>query len=251
MRISDLSRKPHGTYCGSRCLQHIVRIGGDKCGHHSRKLASCSRDLSHLRLSVPDHEAAFAVRHKIDRAGHRDHRSGACGIAFHEADHTVQVLFGNGIRGIRIHAFGRSGAYAEGFDLRDVPADHCKMNFAKKVRRRTGPKAAGTCSYRIQQNGVVQFLRLFSRKMHAPDTALIQGADIDIQSSADGSDILDVLRLIRHDRASPARKDHVRHVIDSHVIGDIVYQRSLLPHSIKIFSKHLFFLLFLPGIPDN
>ena len=87
--------------------------------------------------------------------------------------------------------------------------------------------------------------------MHAPDTALIQGADIDIQSSADGSDILDVLRLIRHDRASPARKDHVRHIIDSHIIGDIVYQRRFFPHSIKIFSKHLFFLLLLPGIPGN
>ena len=32
--------------------------------------------------------------------------------------------------------------YAEGFDLRDVPADHCKMNFAQKIRRCPGPKPA-------------------------------------------------------------------------------------------------------------
>ena len=70
-----------------------------------------------------------------------------------------------------------------------------------------------------------QFIRLFSCKEHSFDAALIKSADIDIEASADGSDIFNIKGFIRHDRTSSACKQYVCHIVDCYIIGNVVYQR--------------------------
>ena len=81
-----------------------------------------------------------------------------------------------------------------------------------------------------------QLIRACSRDLHRLDGTAVQRTDIDIEACADRLDLRDLLLVVRHDRGSPAGQNHVRAVIDRHIVRNIVDQRALLPHLIK----HLF-----------
>ena len=81
-----------------------------------------------------------------------------------------------------------------------------------------------------------QLIGPLSRNLHGLDGATVQRTDIDIEACADRLDLRDLLLIVRHDRGSPAGQNHIRAVIDRHIVRNIMDQRVLLPHLIK----HLF-----------
>ena len=81
-------------------------------------------------------------------------------------------------------------------------------------------------------------IRLCARAEHALDAALVQRADVDVQAAADRRDVLDVLRLIGHDRAAAAGQQNVGHVVDRDIVRDIVHQRHSVAHIFKTGTQH-------------
>ena len=81
-----------------------------------------------------------------------------------------------------------------------------------------------------------QLIGPLSRDLHGLDGAAVQRTDIDIEACADRLDLRDLLLIVRHDWGCPAGQNHIRAVIDRHIVRNIMDQRVLLPHLIK----HLF-----------
>ena len=115
------------------------------------------------------------------------------------------------------------------------------MKFLHQSYSRIGAKRAGTCPHRVKTHHMAQFIGLMASHEHAFYSSFIQCADINIQSAADGSNILNILRLIGHDRASPAGKQHICDIIDRHIIGNIMYQRHRLSYIVQTLSQHFLF----------
>ena len=85
-----------------------------------------------------------------------------------------------------------------------------------------------------------QFISSLSCQEHTFDAALVERSDIDIESSADSGDILDIIRLVRHDRAASAREQYICNIIDRNVICDVVYQGYIASDIVDTFSQHFF-----------
>ena len=97
---------------------------------------------------------------------------------------------------------------------------------------------AGAGTYRIQKNRVIQRFSLFAGGKHGRNGSLIQRADVDVQSRADGGDFRRFLRFVRHNWAGAAGEDDVGHIVDGYIVGDIVYQSTPLPEPIKTILEH-------------
>ena len=84
-----------------------------------------------------------------------------------------------------------------------------------------------------------QLIGSFARQVHSFNTGFVQRSDVDVQTAADTGDILHVLGLIRHDRASAAGEQDIGDVVDSHIIGDVMNKRYIFSDIIKTFSQHM------------
>ena len=59
---------------------------------------------------------------------------------------------------------------------------------------------------------------------HGADGLGIERADVDVERAADGGDVLHVVGLVAHDGRAAARDDDVGHIVDGHVVRDVVNQ---------------------------
>ena len=91
---------------------------------------------------------------------------------------------------------------------------------------------------------MAQLVRLFAGAEHSLDAALVQRADVDVQAAADGTDVLDILRLIGHDGAAAAGQQNVGHIIDGDIVCDIVDQRHAFTHIFDAGTQHTKALLY-------
>ena len=83
-----------------------------------------------------------------------------------------------------------------------------------------------------------EFIGSPSCAIHSFYAALVESTDIDIKPTANSRDVFHILRLIRHDRTSPACEQHVCNIIYSYIVCDIMDQRHVLSYVFHIFSKH-------------
>ena len=69
--------------------------------------------------------------------------------------------------------------------------------------------------------------------VHAVDARSVQRSDVDVQTAADGGDILDILRFIGHDRACAACQQNIGDIVYCNVICDVVYERGCFSDIVK------------------
>ena len=225
MGIADLSRKSHRADGRRRRFQRIVGIRHDKRGHHPGQLAARAGDPAHLRSSVADHKASLRVCYKVDRACNGDDGAGLLGKILDKPDGISQVLFCHCIGNVCIHALRRAASKGQRLNLRDIAADDREADPLHQICRCPGAQCACAGADRIEQRHMAQFLRLCGCQFHALDAPFVERSDVDIETAADRCDVLHIPRLIGHDGASAAGKKNVGHVVDRHVIGDVVYKR--------------------------
>jgi hypothetical protein len=78
--------------------------------------------------------------------------------------------------------------------------------------------------------------------VHALYAALVQSTYVNVEASANGRDVFHIIRLVRHDRTSPAGKQDIGHIIDGHVVSDIVDQRYSFSYILNTITQHFYLL---------
>ncbi len=111
------------------------------------------------------------------------------------------------------------------FDFGNISADDGERIFsisptAVEVRKWLAPAPTG--SSRILWPSEAAFC---TGTVHAVDARSVQRSDVDVQTAADGGDILDILRFIGHDRACAACQQNIGDIVYRNVICDVVYER--------------------------
>ena len=87
-----------------------------------------------------------------------------------------------------------------------------------------------------------QFSGAFARHVHGFNAAVVQRANVDVQTAANAGDVRHVFRLIGHDGASAAGQKDVGNVVDSYVVGDVVHKWHRCANALETNSKHDFSL---------
>ncbi len=77
----------------------------------------------------------------------------------------------------------------------------------------------------VQNDGMVQLVCPFPRREHGGMVLRVERADVDVQATADGGDLLHFVQIVRHDGGAAAGQQNVGHVVDGDIIGDVVDQR--------------------------
>ena len=90
---------------------------------------------------------------------------------------------------------------------------------------------------------MTELISSFAGAVHSLDAAFIECSDVYIQSAADSCDIFDILRLVRHYRASATREKHVSYIIYRYIVCDVVDQWHIHSYVLNTISKHILLLV--------
>ena len=90
---------------------------------------------------------------------------------------------------------------------------------------------------------MAQFIGPLSGGEHGRDGALVQGSNVDVQSTADSGDLHGILWVIRHNGRAAAGQQHIGAVVHGNIVGDVVDQRGFLADILKNLIIHGFLLL--------
>ena len=150
----------------------------------------------------------------------------------------IQILVGYGVGHVGVHATGFAAAQGQGLDFGDVAPDHGEGQLLHQVHGGVGAQGGGAGPHGVQQQHMVQLRRLLPGPEHPLDAPLVQGADVDVQTAADGGDVLHVLRLVGHNGTAAAGQQNVGHIVDGDIIGDVVDQRHGFAHVVQADSQH-------------
>ena len=66
----------------------------------------------------------------------------------------------------------------------------------------------------------------------------VEVAYVDVEATADGGDVLDVLGLVGHDGTPAAGEHRICDVVDGDVVGDVMHERRCLTYSAQSIRKH-------------
>ena len=208
---------------------------------HGGELAARARDGGHHGVAVSDAVGLFAVRHNVDRAGDGDDRARLFGKGLGERDRAVKILLAHLVRDVSVHALGRAAAGGKGLDLGDVTADDSELDLFEELLRRLGAKLRSTRAHGVEHGGVIQRVRALARKEHRLDRALVERTDVDVQSTADRRDFLDLALVVRHDGRRTAGQHDVGAVVHRDIVRDVVDEGALASHVFEHFLKHICF----------
>ena len=192
-------------------------------------------------MAVSDAVGLFAVRHNVDRAGNGDDRARLFGKGLGERDRAVEILLAHLVRDVSVHALGRAAAGGKGLDLGDVAADDGEFDLFKELLRRLRSQFRRASAHGIEHDGVRKRVRALARKEHRLDRALVERADVDVQSTADRRDLLDLALVVRHDGRRAAGQHDVGAVVHRDIVRDVVDERALASHVFEHFLKHICF----------
>ena len=92
---------------------------------------------------------------------------------------------------------------------------------------------ACACADWIEQDFVAERSCFCTGTVHAVDARSVQRSDVDVQTAADGGDILDILRFIGHDWACAACQQNIGDIVYRNVICDVVYERGCFSDIVK------------------
>ena len=96
-------------------------------------------------------------------------------------------------------------------------------------------------NFYLKHGGVIQRVRALARKEHRLDRALVERTDVDVQSTADRRDFLDLALVVRHDGRRAAGQHDVGAVVHRDIVRDVVDEGALASHVFEHFLKHICF----------
>ena len=239
--MRDLAGKTHGADRRRGSLQRMLGVRRHIRRRHGGELAARARDGGHHGVAVSDAVGLFAVRHNVDRAGDGDDRARLFGKGLGERDRAVKILLAHLVRDVSVHALGRAAAGGKGLDLGDVAADDGELDLFEELLRRLRSQFRRASAHGIEHDGVRKRVRALARKKHRLDRALVERADIDVQSTADRRDLLDLALVVRHDGRRAAGQHDVGAVVHRDIVRDVVDEGALASHVFEHFLKHICF----------
>ena len=129
---------------------------------------------------------------------------------------------------------------AQGLQFRSVAAQHRQGNVLQKLSGDLLPVRRRAHAHRVKDHGQTQLSGLAPRQEHGVGLAGVRGAKAQAERPAQGRDLPDLLRGIRHDGRGPCRQHDVGTVVGRDEVRDAVDERGGLPHSVQPLSKRSF-----------
>ena len=242
--MGDLPAQAHGAHGGGSGLQEPVRIGCDEGRRQSGELTAGAGDGGHLRTAVADAEGPLPVRYNVNGPSDGNDRSDPPGKVFGESHSPVQVLLRHLVRHIGVHPLGGAAAQGQGFDFGNIAPNHRKLHLIQQPKGSIRPQGGGPRPHRVQHHRMAQLIGPLPGGEHGRDGALVQGSNVDVQSTADGGDLHGILRVVRHNGRAAAGQQHIGAVVHGDIVGDVVDQGGFLADILKNRFKHGFLLPF-------
>jgi hydroxyethylthiazole kinase len=213
---------------GTAC--YVIRNGRPEMGKITGTGCQLSGMMTAFVVANPDN--------KLEAAGDGDDSAAFGRKVLDKFDGTVQICVGHGVRNVSVNALRRAAAQRQRLDLGDIAADDGEFDLLHQLDGGVRAQGRRARADGVEQHDMAEGICLCARAEHALDAALVQRADVDVQAAADRRDVLDVLRLIGHDRAAAAGKQNVGHVVDRDIVRDIVHQRHSVAHIFKTGTQH-------------
>ena len=88
---------------------------------------------------------------------------------------------------------------------------------------------------------MAQLVGLAACYEHRLDGPGVQRADVDVQPAADGLDIRHIILVVGHDRTAAGSKQDVCHIVNCHIVGDVVHQGHVFSYIVNMFLLLCFF----------
>ena len=85
---------------------------------------------------------------------------------------------------------------------------------------------------------MTELLGASTGKRHSADGLGVERADVDVERTANGGDVLHVVGFVAHDGRAAARDDNVGHIVDGHIVRDAVNQGYRLTNCFESLCEH-------------
>ena len=133
-----------------------------------------------------------------------------------------EIFLRHRIRCRSIHTGRVSRPHRERPNFGDIAAHSRGLHLIEQVACRRRTQAARPRAHRVKHDSPRKRMRMTSRRHHRGNRPRVQRPDVETQPRAEFRDLLDLFRVVRHNRTRPRREQNIRHIVHRHIVRDAV-----------------------------